>query len=168
MKQKGEMYMNNKNRRCCFSGHNQHYNDMSTTMLEAAIENLILYHNVNEFWVGHYGAFDAIAAKAVRNVKQKHPKVELDLILPYLTKEINDNKDFYYENYDHILISNISFSTPKSLYIIKTNEYIVDHSGFLICHIDHTWGGAFKTYQYAKRKKLEILNIADLSNNGRV
>ena len=65
-----------------------------------------------------------------------------------------------YDKYDNILIADIIETTPRKFYILKTNEYIVDNSDFLICYIEKTWGGAVYTYRYAKRKGLKIFNLA--------
>lgn len=66
----------------------------------------------------------------------------------------------YYDKYDNILVADIPLTTPKRLKIIKANEYMVNNSDFLICYIDHTWGGAFKTFDYARKRKLKIFNVA--------
>ena len=58
-------------------------------------------------------------------------------------------------------VADIPENTPKRFYITKTNEYMVNNSDFLICYIQKSWGGAVTTYKYAKRKKLQIFNIAE-------
>jgi hypothetical protein len=38
---------------------------------------------------------------------------------------------------------------------------MVNNSNFLIAYVDHEWGGAYKTLEYAeKRRKIKIINIA--------
>ena len=45
--------------------------------------------------------------------------------------------------------------------IKKANQYMVDNSQCMICYVRHSWGGAAKTLEYAKRKKdIEIFNVA--------
>ena len=39
------------------------------------------------------------------------------------------------------------------------NRYMVDNSGYAICFVTHSWGGAAKTYERAKKKKLQIINL---------
>lgn len=151
----------NRQKRCCFAGHNFIYTDETRNKIEQIAETLIVQYQIHEFWVGNYGTFDRIAATAIRKLKDKYTHIQLVLVIPYLTKEIIENKSLYYKKFDGILISDVPLSTPKSLYIIKTNEYMVRHSDVLICWIEHHWGGAFKTYQYAKNKSIKIYNIAD-------
>ena len=147
--------------RCCFTGHGIIANEAVIRILKEKEKELIEHCNVNEFWVGNYGDFDRYATRAVNCLKKTYPQIRLALVLPYVTKEINDNKEYYYNHYDEILISDVSFSTPKSLYIIKTNEYMVQNCGYMIGYITHTYGGAARTWRYASRQKhIKICNLA--------
>ena len=68
----------------------------------------------------------------------------------------------FYKNYDAILISDIPENTPKRFYISKTNEYMVNKSDYLICYVNHAWGGAARTMQYALgRKHIKVINIGE-------
>ena len=91
------------------------YNDAAKDLMEKTVELLIIQHKVNEFWVGNYGTFDSLAARTVRTLKEKYSNIQLILCIPYLTQEINDNKEFYYKNYDSILVADVPLSTPKRI-----------------------------------------------------
>ena len=147
---------------CCFAGHSEIYNsNLVFDMIMYKAEELITQKNINEFWVGNYGAFDYISANAVRKLKKKYLDILLVLIIPYLTKEINEYREQYYKNYDEMVIAEIPEKTPKKYRILKTNEYMVDNSNYLICFINHSWGGTAKTLEYAERKKhITIFNLA--------
>ncbi len=73
------------NKRCCFAGHREVFEESVKENIERLVEQLIIRHGVNEFWVGNYGGFDSIAARAVRRLKETY-NIELNLILPYLKK----------------------------------------------------------------------------------
>lgn len=146
---------------CCFAGHSDMNGSDAKEKIKNIAERLITEKNVTEFWVGNYGGFDACAASAVRELKLKYPDVKLILAIPYFTKKIEEYRDWYEKNYDKIMLADIPVTTPGKYKIIKANEYMVENSDFLICYIDHTWGGAYKTYTYAKRKNKEIFNVAD-------
>lgn len=150
----------NKDIRCCFAGHSDIYDSEATDKVKRVAEELIIKYSVNEFWVGNYGSFDGCSGRAIRELKKNYPHIKLDLVIPYLTKDINEYKELYYKKCDNILVADIPLTTPKRLQIIKANEYMVDNSGFLICYIDHTWGGAVKTFDYARKRKLKIFNVA--------
>lgn len=149
------------NRKCCFAGHSNSYlSDETENRLKELIEKLIVEDKVTEFWVGNYGNFDSLCAGTVRILKDKYPEIELILVIPYLTNDINEYKELYYKNYDTILVADIPEHTPKRFWITKCNEYMVDKSDFIICYIRHRWGGAAVTLEYAKRKKhIKIHNL---------
>lgn len=149
------------NKRCCFAGHSKIYHtDNIYDNLVNLIEKLIAEENVSEFWVGNYGSFDGLSAKAVRSLKEKYPDIQLNLVIPYLTSGINEYKELYYKNYDHILMADLPERTPKKFQILKCNEYMVDNSDFIICYVQYSWGGAAKTLEYAQKKKhIKIFNL---------
>ena len=87
------------------------------------------------------------------------------LVIPYVTKTIDDNKNQYYEEFDALLVADIPEKTPVKHKIIKCNEYMVKKSDFLICYVRNFWGGASKTLELAKKKKhIEIINICGLQS----
>ncbi len=147
-------------RRCCFAGHSDLHDRRVVNEIKKIADSLVTKHNVNEFWVGNYGGFDVCSASAIQELKKSYPHITLDLVIPYLTNSINEYKDLYYGKYDHILMADISENTPKRFYIAKSNEYMVDNCEFLICYIQRSWGGAYRTYMYAKRRKLKIFNVS--------
>ena len=123
---------------------------------------LIEKKNVKTFWVGNYGSFDGYAASVVKELQEKYSDIKLELVIPYLTKEINENKYFYYQKYDSILMADIPESVPARYKIIKTNYYMIDNSAYMVCYVNRSWGGAGKALEYAKKKKdIEIFNLAD-------
>ncbi len=148
-------------KRCCFAGHSDIWDSSLAEKIKSIAEDLIVNHYVREFWVGNYGKFDGFAASVIRELQRTYSNVKLDLVIPYLTKSINEYKELYYKKCDNILIADIPENTPKRFHITKANEYMVNNSDFLICYIQRSWGGAITTYKYAKRKKLQIFNIAE-------
>ena len=148
-------------KRCCFAGHSDIWDSSLTEKIKSVAEDLIVNHNVREFWVGNYGNFDGSAASVIRELQKTYSDVKLDLVIPYLTKSINEYKELYYKKCDNILIADIPENTPKRFHITKANEYMVNNSDFMICYIQRSWGGAITTYKYAKRKNLQIFNTAE-------
>ena len=126
------------------------------------VTELIENENVVEFWVGNYGDFDKLAAKVIRDLKEKYCHIKLNLVIPYITAEINLYKEFFYKNYDNILIADIPPKSPKKTQILKCNQYMIDNSFCLIAFVKNTFGGASKTLEYAKKQKnIKIINIAE-------
>ncbi|MBE7020387.1 MAG: hypothetical protein E7411_03005 [Ruminococcaceae bacterium] len=151
-----------ENARCCFVGHRDTImTDEIRIKLRDSAENLIVNHNVRKFFVGNYGGFDKGSAFVISELKAKYPDIELELVLPYLTKEIIENKYVPGAKYDSILLADIPEKTPKRYHIIKCNEYMVNNSDYIICYIIRSWGGANATLNYAKQRKKQIINIAE-------
>lgn len=149
----------NKKVTCCFAGHSDIYDNEIIIRVKTIAETLITEYNVTTFLLENYGNFDKYAFRALNELRICFPDIQINLVLPYMTKEINEYRELYYKQYDSILLADIPANTPKKLYILKCNKYMVDNSDFLICYIERTWGGALKTFEYAKRKKLKIFNI---------
>jgi len=146
---------------CCFAGHSRlaRVHDLPKRII-TVLEALITEEQVTEFWVGNYGDFDRMAAATVRALKTTYPYIRLHLVIPYLTANINRHKEHYYEQYDHILLAEIPENTPKPLWILKCNQYMIQQSQFLVCYVEFNWGGAAKTLAYAqKQKHIQIYNL---------
>lgn len=151
---------------CCFAGHSHIDDDSSILGLQVyeKCEDLIKYNGVKTFWVGNYGSFDTLAAATVKKLKTKYTNIELDLVLPYVTKSINQYKEMYYKDYDHLIIADMPENTPVKYRILKCNQYMVQHSDFLIAYVRYSFGGAAKTLEYAQKKK--HIKIFNLGNGG--
>lgn len=145
---------------CSFTGHRDIYESGVSDMIYKTCERLIVYEGVHEFWVGNYGDFDKLAAAAVRRLKHEYPYIALSLVIPYLTAAIDNNKEAYYKDYDNILIAEIPLNTPRKYMIIKCNRYMIERSEYLIAYVNRS-GGASKTLEYAGRRGVRSINIAD-------
>ncbi len=146
---------------CCFAGHKDIYRSENLhELVYNKCDELICEKGVNCFWVGHYGSFDGLAANTVRKLKVKYPHIKLELILPYVTKSINDYKEMYYKDYDNMIMADMPERTPVKFRILKCNQYMVDCSDYLIAYVNHSFGGSVKTLEYAQKKKhIEVFNF---------
>ena len=117
--------------------------------------------NPADFYLGGYGAFDNFAYDCCKKYKKSHPNVSLILITPYMSVEYQRNHLEYQKNqYDEILYPEIE-DKPLKFAISYRNKWMVEQADYLICGISHDWGGAYKTYQHAKRKNKPIWNLTD-------
>lgn len=148
------------NKRCCFAGHSKIYDrDVVQREIISCAEQLINEYGVNEFFVGNYGEFDSCAAGAVKKLKEKYD-IKLILIIPYLTKEINENKEYYKNSFDEICVATIPEKVPAKYRILYANRYMADNCDYIICYVNSSWGGAAKTLEYAKKLNRKIVNLA--------
>ena len=63
-----------------------------------------------------------------------------------------DEFDSTLEIFDGTIYPDIE-NVPPRFAIIKRNEWMVKQSDFMIAYVNYPWGGAYKTLQYAERKK---------------
>ena len=113
-----------------------------------------------DFYLGEYGEFDRLAYDCAKRYKEKHAQCRLVFVTPYLPAEHNRYVSQQWKRFDCVLYPEIE-KTPRRYAILHRNRYIADNADFLIAYLTHTYGGAYKMYQYAKRKNKEIYNIAE-------
>ena len=112
-----------------------------------------------DMYLGGYGSFDSFAYDCCKKYKQTHPNVALVFVTPYLSVGYRKNhSEREKAGYDSILYPEIE-EKPKRYAIAYRNKYMVEKADYVVAYITHDWGGAYKTYQYAKRKKKPIFNI---------
>lgn len=147
---------------CYFIGHRETCADILPELAKT-IETHITEYGVTDFYVGHYGGFDSLVAKAVKAAKKEHPEIRLTLVLPYHPAlrpvEKPDGFDTTYYPWE-------DESIPKRLAIIKTNQRMVDTCDFLITYAYHFLGGTGQIVEYARRReKKGLIKVTNLSSN---
>lgn len=114
-----------------------------------------------DLYLGGYGDFDEFAYDCCAKYKKTYPLVSLIFVSPYITVEYQKNYlEYRKKKYDEIIYPEIE-DKPLRFAISYRNKWMVEHADYIICGIDHDWGSAYKTYQYAKRMKKPIFNIID-------
>ena len=149
-----------KSIRCCFAGHGDLYYDNVEEKIKEVAKELINNYGVNEFWVGNYGNFDSCAVRLIKELKKHYTDIELNLVIPYLTNDIREYSDLYHKTFDNIIVADIPLTTPKRFYIVKANEFMIDSSQFLLCYVERLCGGAKRTFEYALKRNIQIINLA--------
>lgn len=102
------------------------------------------------------------AVIASTNSKKEYPHINNYLVIPYLSFNV----------YNKELFDSIIYPDGFEKYHFKSaiparNRYMVDNSGYAICFVTHSWGGAAKTFERAKRKKLRIINLGEKEDGER-
>lgn len=132
-------------------------------LLAEAVEHHITEYGVTDFFVGHYGNFDRMAAQTVKNAKKRYPEVRLMLVLPYHPAIRPIEKP---EGYDATYYPWEDERIPKRLAIVKTNRRMVDTCDYLIAHAWHHLGGSGQIVEYArKRESKSLIKVTNLSQN---
>lgn len=155
-----------KEKTCCFTGHRTiptaQYSSICeklTLKVEELIKQGYLY-----FCAGGALGFDTLAALTVLKLKKKYPCIRLILVLPCLNQttgwtrtEKNKYEDIKKHADKIIYISNVY--TPQCMYI--RNRFLVDNSNLCICYHTGKKGGTLYTINYAEKKNVNVINIAD-------
>lgn len=133
-------------RTCFFIGHRE-APDSLLSQLSAEIERHITEYGVTEFVVGKYGHFDALTAKCVKVAKKRHPEVTLTLLLPY---HPYDRPTPTPPGFDGSFYPPGMETVPKRAAIIRANQYMVEHSEYLITYVQHSVSNAWDLVEYAR------------------
>lgn len=109
-------------------------------------------------YCGGYGRFDGFAAECVRKAKKDFENIRNCLIIPYISLSFQEKIKYLNDYYDEIIYPPLK-NIPAKYAIIKRNEWMVDKADLLIAYVKHSWGGAAKTLEYAKRKNTTIFQL---------
>jgi len=142
-----------------FCGHSDFCEAAETeTALLDLLEDLIGEQSV-EFFLGGYGNFDRFAYSCCKKYKENHKNASLVFVTPYITEDYEKNHLFYIrQNYDSVIYPPIE-NRPLKFAISYRNQYMIDSADIVISYIQRHFGGAYKTYEYARKKNKPIYNI---------
>lgn len=133
-----------------FCGHSDEvYSKEIREKIKYEIE-ILINQGADTFLLGGYGEFDMLCAGIVKELKNKYQTIKSVLVIPYLN--VKYDTDYYdYTEYPDLE------KVPKRFAILKRNEYMVNKSDIIIAYIKHEYGGAYKTFTFAKRKNKKII-----------
>lgn len=139
-----------------FCGHRTIAPSNSKIIRERLYEILerLIREGATEFLLGGYGTFDYLCAKAVFDLKEKYPHIISVLVIPYIDMDYDRS---LYDISEYPPIENV----PRKFAILKRNEYMVRKADVVVSYVEFSFGGAAKTLQYAKRKKKNIISVAE-------
>ena len=132
-----------------FIGHRETGEEVLPLLLRE-VERHITAYGVTEFVLGNYGGFDRMAAKAVAEMKKRHPNIRLSMLLPYhpvervipLPAPFDDS--FYPEGLENV---------PRRFAIVQANRRMVLCSQYLIAYVWHPASNAQKILDYGRRQE---------------
>lgn len=118
--------------------------------LYQTVENLITQEAADMFLLGGYGGFDRMAASVVWELKKKYPQVKSVLVLPYLDRKMDESQC------DWTVYPGLE-KVPRRYAITHRNRYMVNDADVVIAYVQHSWGGAAQTLEYAEQKRRRII-----------
>ena len=138
---------------CCFFGHRDAAESIRAKLKEEIIR-LIEEHDVNDYYIGNQGGFDSLVLSVMKELTVSYPQIRYTIVLAYLPDEksvISETNTIYPEGLE---------SVPKRFCIARRNDWLIEHSRYVICYVAHITGGAAQFMKKAQRKKRTVINIA--------
>lgn len=154
--------MNSNDKCCTFAGHRSIIERIDDELYECILD-LVTNKNVSCFYVGNNGDFDKLSSKTIRRIKREFTgkNIRLYLVIPKMTTTINNNKEYYEELYDEIIVPAESDSAHYKSMITIRNKWMVDKSDYIITYIKTEYGGAYNTYKYAQKQDITIIDLTN-------
>lgn len=139
---------------CFFIGHREAPESIYPE-LARTVEQLI-GQGVTDFYVGHYGNFDRLAARAVIAAKRQHPEMRLTLLLPYHPAE---REVILSSGFDGSLYPPGMEEVPRRLAIPRANRWMVEQCIHLVAYVTHPASNARKVVEWGRklRKAVRII-----------
>lgn len=158
-----------KEKTVCFTGHRPEKFTGCPDNKDNVISILksVLYYSIEQaindgfeyFITGMAEGVDLWAGEYVLELKKKHPNIHLICAVPYPQKGKKSNRNRY-GPYAHILKNADDVICISPAYhsdcFKNRNYYMVEHSARLICVIQHFRSGTAQTFNYAKKRGLQI------------
>ena len=111
------------------------------------------------FYLGDYGRFDGLCNSVLKELQAEYPVLRRIFVTPYLDPSYG-HFQYVYDYYDEVLYP-FTDRVLKRFAIVKRNQWMVDKADYVIAYVEHGWGGAAKTLDYAIRKKIPYINFGD-------
>lgn len=144
---------------CTFFGH-RYFDETYIPKLKQTIENLIINKNVNKFYVGNNGQYDAVVEKLLKEFEKKYPHIKYYIVLAYLPRELE--KEGYHKDFSRSIMYDGFERIPPRAAIIKRNNWMLSKADFVVCYITRTaLSGAAVFAEKAKVKNKICINIAE-------
>ena len=140
---------------CTFFGHRD-CPDIIRLKLRETLIDLIENHNVNMFYVGNQGRFDAIVRDVLRNIQREYPQINYAVVLAYMP-----GKQTEYDDYSDTMLPEGIESIHPRYAISWRNNWMLKQSDYVVTYITHSWGGAAQYAQRATHSGRLVINVAE-------
>lgn len=125
--------------------------------LHKEIDRLICNHGIDTFYVGTHGNFDRMAYAALVELRKRYQHIKVYRVLAYMPRLSDIAQDRSVLD-DTILPEGIEKVHPRYA-IPHRNNWMIDHSDYVIAYVTHTFGGAYQAVERAKKKGKILIQI---------
>lgn len=138
---------------CTFFGHRDAPNKIEPT-IRSTLVDLIENKNVNKFYVGNNGNFDAMVLKQLKELSNSY-MIEYYVVLAYIPCEKSANKNYEYKT---ILPEGVE-KVPRRFAINFRNNWMIDNSDIVISYVRYISSGAAKFKETAEKKERIVIAL---------
>ncbi len=143
---------------CTFFGHSDAPEEIKEKLC-SAVEDVILSHGVDMFYMGCEGKFDAYARAVVKALTEKYPHIKYNVVLAYMPSEKRYGE--YMDYSDTIVFEGIEKVHPRYA-IAARNEWMVKKAEYAITYVKRPLGGAYRYAEMMKKKNKTVINVNTL------
>ncbi|MBQ4617767.1 MAG: hypothetical protein IJB27_05265 [Clostridia bacterium] len=140
---------------CTFFGHRDCPNTIKEK-LQDVLEELIIHHHVDTFYIGNQGQFDALVYRTLQELKKPHPHIRVTVVLAYIPGKKTED-----DHYDDTILPDGIESIPPRYAISYRNDWMLKKADYVVTYITHPFGGAAQYAEKAIRQKKPVINLVD-------
>lgn len=136
---------------CTFFGHH----DAPQTLkpqLQNILTDLITHEGVDTFYVGHQGAFDAMAYAVLRSLSQSYPHIVISVVLAYFP-----TRPLPYPPHATFLPDGIE-TVPRRFAILWRNKWMLNRADYVIVYAVHP-GNARNAADLARSQNKTVISL---------
>ncbi len=155
------------NKKACFIGHRNIWNENLKIKLAQVVEQEILT-GTKHFTMGTRGDFDKVALNVCKDLRNRYKDIVIEVViidLQQLKTIVKSDPILGVEKYiPYDDVETVIYDTEQCHYkakIISSNKQMVDNCTTLICYVNENKfkSGAKLILKYAKSKGLKIINL---------
>lgn len=134
----------------CFFGNRDASEEVYETLKQTIIK-LVEKEKIMEFFVGTHGKFDKMVYSVLRELQPIYG-FQFSVVLAYLNRdEYPPQETLYPEGIEKV---------PLRYAIVWRNEWMVDHSDYVVTYTKNTTGGAWMMKELAQKKNKKVIELA--------
>lgn len=142
---------------CTFFGHRDCHNSIKPQLIKILVK-LVEQENVDVFYVGNQGNYDALVQSALKDLKRTYPHIKYYIVLAYMPK---NNPYYIFQDYQFTILPEGIETVPRRFAISWRNKWMINRSDYVITYVIHSGGGAAKFAQIAKHMGKSVISVAD-------
>ena len=151
---------------CCFTGHRKIPPALSGDLQKKLIQTIDRLYEENRivtYYAGGAQGFDALASEAVIERRAEIPALRLVVVMPHAEQAARWSME------DRARHKHITDAADEVICLAehyyrgcmqRRNRYLVDRSDVCVCYLTEQTGGTAYTVKYAKKRGLDIVNLA--------